>query len=991
MDQNVSIDKKKWKCTQCTYENWPSAIKCTICLASKLQITNNNNNKLKQQSINSTKKPNNNNNNISQTNNKSSKIRVIKLKDKNNLNKHNESSLLLNENNNNSNNGTNLLSSSSSSNENLNEIHNISSENGGNTSDELLTQAKPTTTKTNDIYQIGQLLTNNDESISSQSIEKQKWSCHVCTYLNWPKSVKCVQCYTPKTTTTNSVVEATCIIPTTLCDDGEITTLKKSNSNTTTTAVASSSSTPPPPNLHEQFQNNLIINNNSNRSSCNSPCTVPKTIIEQKQQQQQQIGESNKNLAIELIDSTTNNNNDTSTTVVTEIKKWSCSGCTYQNWPKSQRCVMCHLQRNTTTVTKQQQQQHHQNSNSLKQIDYQQKLKTYQMQMDRLFLAACQGIVDDDMTHLNRYIHANGDLTRYLTSDEVKCLNRPNVFTVGLTLLHLCYQFKRKEFLMQILSTNKSSSIRNNNNNNNNNKKQLSGQNTSLSSSTMNLLNALLKQANKTKFSPCQSCPALASNIIERYFSANLRQRKTPNSSLHHHHHHHHHHHYNIHRYVDHHHYHHISPTTSLISLNQQLTTNNNSLINNFGNNGAIIAPLSNINSGISSSSSSNNNNNSSLIGNNNNNNTQQAFLNVTISPSPSPPPPATCGSGATSIYHYQAQSQTSLCFYVNECHTFILPNEIDDFSPRIQHILFDELLDREVQQELENESRVINWNIDLCKRLDSRLYPLWNRHSGDCLLDSVLQACYGVFDTDNTLRRIMAESLEQYANCFKPRWKEHEILMAQSLDYTLDDYQLEQDWNNIISLANQPGASLEQAHIFALCHIFRRPIIIYSIKYVKSFRGENIGFTHFEGVYLPLIWEPNFCFKSPIALGYTRGHFTALVPLERSEFMNYNNTTPAPTNNNNNNNDNTSSDSTTTNTNNNPTNNINSNNNNETNVVNNANNNNSLEAGAMPQQQEYIETQNNNQQIFYLPLANSEGQLLPIHFLNSSEVFNNF
>ncbi len=92
---------------------------------------------------------------------------------------------------------------------------------------------------------------------------------------------------------------------------------------------------------------------------------------------------------------------------------------------------------------------------------------------------------------------------------------------------------------------------------------------------------------------------------------------------------------------------------------------------------------------------------------------------------------------------------------------------------------------------------------------------------------------------------------------------------MAQSLDYTLDDYQLEQDWNNIIALANQPGSSLEQAHIFALCHIFRRPIIIYSIKYVKSFRGENIGVTHFEGVYLPLIWEPNFCFKSPIALGY--------------------------------------------------------------------------------------------------------------------------
>lgn len=34
-------------------------------------------------------------------------------------------------------------------------------------------------------------------------------------------------------------------------------------------------------------------------------------------------------------------------------------------------------------------------------------------------------------------------------------------------------------------------------------------------------------------------------------------------------------------------------------------------------------------------------------------------------------------------------------------------------------------------------------------------------------------------------------------------------------------------------------------------------------------------------GIYLPLLWEPTFCWKSPIALGYTRGHFTALVALE--------------------------------------------------------------------------------------------------------------
>lgn len=46
--------------------------------------------------------------------------------------------------------------------------------------------------------------------------------------------------------------------------------------------------------------------------------------------------------------------------------------------------------------------------------------------------------------------------------------------------------------------------------------------------------------------------------------------------------------------------------------------------------------------------------------------------------------------------------------------------------------------------------------------RLGSRLYALWNRSAGDCLLDSVMQATWGVFDRDNTLRRSLAESLSQ-------------------------------------------------------------------------------------------------------------------------------------------------------------------------------------------------------------------------------------
>lgn len=106
---------------------------------------------------------------------------------------------------------------------------------------------------------------------------------------------------------------------------------------------------------------------------------------------------------------------------------------------------------------------------------------------------------------------------------------------------------------------------------------------------------------------------------------------------------------------------------------------------------------------------------------------------------------------------------------------------------------------------------------------------------------------------------------------------------MAQAalLHFTLDDAQWDDDWSTLLALARQPGASLEQLHIFTLAHILRRPIVVYGVKYVKSFRGEDIGYARFEGLYLPLLWEQSFCSKSPIALGYTRGHFSALVPTE--------------------------------------------------------------------------------------------------------------
>ncbi|KAF5304182.1 hypothetical protein FQR65_LT08076 [Abscondita terminalis] len=220
-------------------------------------------------------------------------------------------------------------------------------------------------------------------------------------------------------------------------------------------------------------------------------------------------------------------------------------------------------------------------------------------------------------------------------------------------------------------------------------------------------------------------------------------------------------------------------------------------------------------------------------------------------------------------------------CNFVTELPTFALPAEVDELPGPVQEQLFTELLDKDAQEQLESDPAVINWSLELTVRLGSRLYALWNRSAGDCLLDSVMQATWGVFDRDNTLRRALAESLNQGGRMFYPRWKEYEATQASLLHFSLDEGQWEEDWTSLLSLASQPGTSLEQLHIFALAHILRRPIIVYGVKYVKSFRGEALGYARFEGVYLPLLWEQSFCIRTPIALGYTRGHFSALVPLE--------------------------------------------------------------------------------------------------------------
>ncbi|XP_054437653.1 ubiquitin thioesterase ZRANB1 isoform X1 [Pteronotus mesoamericanus] len=522
---------------------------------------------------------------------------------------------------------------------------------------------------------------------SSYSMENaNKWSCHMCTYLNWPRAIRCTQCLSQRRT----------------------------------------------------------------RSPTESP---------------QSSGSGSRPVAFSVDPCEEYNDRNK---LNTRTQHWTCSICTYENWAKAKKCVVCdhprpnnieaielaetdeassiineqdrarwrgscssgNSQRRSPPTTKRDSEMKMDfqrielagavGSKEELEVDFK-KLKQIKNRMkktDWLFLNACVGVVEGDLAAIEAYKSSGGDIARQLTADEVRLLNRPSAFDVGYTLVHLAIRFQRQDMLAILLTE-------------------------------------VSQQA--AKCIPAMVCPELTEQI-RREIAASLHQRK---------------------------------------------------------------------------------------------------------------------GDFA--------------CYFLTDLVTFTLPADIEDLPPTVQEKLFDEVLDRDVQKELEEESPIINWSLELATRLDSRLYALWNRTAGDCLLDSVLQATWGIYDKDSVLRKALHDSLHDCSHWFYTRWKDWESWYSQSfgLHFSLREEQWQEDWAFILSLASQPGASLEQTHIFVLAHILRRPIIVYGVKYYKSFRGETLGYTRFQGVYLPLLWEQSFCWKSPIALGYTRGHFSALVAMENDGYGN--------------------------------------------------------------------------------------------------------
>lgn len=138
--------------------------------------------------------------------------------------------------------------------------------------------------------------------MSQESISQSKWTCEYCTYENFPNALKCTMCRGAKPLLGEDIYR-----------------LHKNEPSPTNAAGPCSNE-----NLGKwacDFCTCINFQKNKECSECRNP-RYPVTA--------ENIHDHFRPLKINESDSCTS-----------KAPKWSCEACTYENWPKSKKCIMC--------------------------------------------------------------------------------------------------------------------------------------------------------------------------------------------------------------------------------------------------------------------------------------------------------------------------------------------------------------------------------------------------------------------------------------------------------------------------------------------------------------------------------------------------------------------------------------------------------------------------------------------------------------------------
>ncbi|CAH1799495.1 unnamed protein product [Owenia fusiformis] len=234
------------------------------------------------------------------------------------------------------------------------------------------------------------------------------------------------------------------------------------------------------------------------------------------------------------------------------------------------------------------------------------------------------------------------------------------------------------------------------------------------------------------------------------------------------------------------------------------------------------------------------------------------------------------------------------MCLFRYSEYTISCPT-MSNFPRDFQENFERALIDVDMEKGLEDGGS-LNW----C-RTAKRLRPLATKEDGNCLTHAVSIGMWGYHDSSLFLRRLIYVAMQNDAtgNLFRDRWQNEAMSMENSYS-SVTGLDLDGEWMKVIERANDkpnddpralemPYKALEEIHVFVLANILRRPIIIISDVMLHSFTGSDLAPCSLGGVYLPLLWHAEDCFKTPLTLAYDMNSFSPLIGEEdnpRDEYL---------------------------------------------------------------------------------------------------------
>ncbi|RWS26987.1 Ubiquitin thioesterase Zranb1-like protein, partial [Leptotrombidium deliense] len=315
----------------------------------------------------------------------------------------------------------------------------------------------------------------------SEQESRGKWSCKRCTFENWPKSLNCTICFAAKHSSLiigNEEQDIYKIAP--LIVNSEASESKNSFNNKWICEMCTYLNWPKSTKCTQ-----CLTRRKKSLSRSSSPDTSSDV--------RDIASESScaTSTPVSSSSSDTYHNDRNRSVSISSLSKWSCPACTYDNWPKSTKCVICfsgkpkhdkitevqtsceasgderltntpsppgaqgasvkRVNSNDITVYNNNRNKEfaelgassapHQTNNYLEEKRLR-HLKKKVREADWLWLAACCAVINGDPEPVLQYLASGGDPSRQLTSSELSLLARPSAFDVGHTLVHLAIRFQ---------------------------------------------------------------------------------------------------------------------------------------------------------------------------------------------------------------------------------------------------------------------------------------------------------------------------------------------------------------------------------------------------------------------------------------------------------------------------------------------------------------------------------------------------------------------